>query len=974
MAPSYQLSSDAEVSMLICDDSAFGKKCRGFATAWSRTLYVCVLLSATFLFAAAGSAQNVTISANPASITSGSSSTLTVTAGDATQVTVSGTDGSGYTLTPTGGSQTVTPLATTTYTATATGTAGTATAATTVTVGASGGGCLPATAGAMICAPASGTNASSPVTITAGALAASGNLAALRAYIDNVSVATVDNPSSTSSFQMTQAVTVAAGSHFLVIVGYETSGGTVTASENFTVGSAPASGCVPATAGAMICAPASGTNASSPVTITAGALAASGNLAALRAYIDNVSVATVDNPSSTSSFQITQAVVVAAGNHSLVIVGYETSGGTVTASESFSVGESPSCAPASMGAAICSPANGATVTSPVLVVTGATTSTGYLAAIRVYVDGVAAALVDNPQATTSFAIDQGITMSVGTHSVVIVGYPSTGGSVMANETLTVTVPPPAAPSAGLIKHVVVIFNENVSFDHYFGTYPNAANLASDANMFTAAAGTPTNIANYLTSPSLLTANPNLNTTNGAGATNPFRLDTEQAGTADQDHDYEAEQTAFDAGAMDLFPMSVGATDGLTLTTETGAPSIADTKGLTMGYYDGNTVTALWNYAQYYAMSDHFFGTTFGPSALGALNLISGQTNGIATYTTGALAGLIADGQGGYTLIGTEDPAGDLCGAASASISMSGLNIGNLLNAAGVSWGMFSGGFNLGTTNTNGTTGCGRTTASISIPGNPMTADYIPHHEPFQYYASTANPTHIRPDSVAVIGTAADTGAGTANHQYDVTDFAAALVAGNLPAVSIIKAPAYQDGHAGYSDPLDEQTFVVNTINAIEQSADWSSTAIIIAYDDSDGWYDHLTDLVNGSATTADSLNGTGACISATAAAAALPGPNSNGAPVQGRCGHGPRLPLLVISPWANGNYIDNTPTDQASIIRFIEDTFLSSQRIGTGSFDATAGTLNNMFNFTNNVAPNPNVLILNPTTGEVVSAGSAAVH
>jgi phospholipase C len=100
---------------------------------------------------------------------------------------------------------------------------------------------------------------------------------------------------------------------------------------------------------------------------------------------------------------------------------------------------------------------------------------------------------------------------------------------------------------------------------------------------------------------------------------------------------------------------------------------------------------------------------------------------------------------------------------------------------------------------------------------------------------------------------------------------------------------------------------------------------------------------------------------------ALPGPNSNGLPVQGRCGHGPRLPLLVISPWAQANYVDSTPTDQASVVRFIEDTFLSSQRLGGGSFDATAGTLNNMFNFTNNVAPNPNILQLNPTTGQVVS-------
>ena len=277
--------------------------------------------------------------------------------------------------------------------------------------------------------------------------------------------------------------------------------------------------------------------------------------------------------------------------------------------------------------------------------------------------------------------------------------------------------------------------------------------------------------------------------------------------------------------------------------------------------------------------------------------------------------------------------------------------------------MFSGGFNLSITNANGTTGCARTTGAVNIPQNPLKADYIPHHEPFQYYASTANPNHLRPTSVATIGTT-----DAANHQYDILDFNAALAAGNLPAVSILKAPGYQDAHAGYSDPLDEQTFVVNTINAIEQSSFWSSTAIIIAYDDSDGWYDHLSNVINGSVSSNDTLNGAGICISATAAAAALPGPNSNGLPVQGRCGYGPRLPLMVISPWAKANFVDNTVTDQSSITRFIEDTFLSSTRIGGGSFDAMAGSLNNMFNFSNGaVVPIPTPVILNPTTGACVS-------
>jgi phospholipase C len=424
--------------------------------------------------------------------------------------------------------------------------------------------------------------------------------------------------------------------------------------------------------------------------------------------------------------------------------------------------------------------------------------------------------------------------------------------------------------------------------------------------------------------------------------------------------------------MDLFPYSVGTPNSATLTNQTGAPNIANTTALTMGYYDGNTVTALWNYAQHYGLNDHSFGSTFGPSTPGAINLISGQTNGVINPVNVA-SSIVADGQGGFTDINDADPANDVCSSTSSYFSMSGPNIGDLLNKAGVSWGFFQGGFNLSITNTsaNGViasgTGClpneatgSRATGAVNIPGNPLKSDYIPHHQPFQYYASTANPTHVRPASVAVIGTAADTGAGTANHQYDTLDFNAALAAGNMPAVTFLKAPGFQDAHAGYSDPLDEQTFVVNEINAIESSPFWSSTAIIIAYDDSDGWYDHLTDFVNGSQSPSDAAfcNGT---------APILAGPNSNGAAVQGRCGHGPRMPLMVISPWAKKNYIDKTPTDQASITQFIEDVFLGSTRLGGGSFDATAGTLMNMFNFSSTVPPNPNVVLLNPTTGAVTS-------
>src|SRR5689334_23739301 len=95
-----------------------------------------------------------------------------------------------------------------------------------------------------------------------------------------------------------------------------------------------------------------------------------------------------------------------------------------------------------------------------------------------------------------------------------------------------------APTTTSIKHVVVIFQENVSFDHYFGTYPHALNPKGEP-AFTALPGTP-KVDGY--TKRLLLRNPNMrNPLNGLGRSNPFRLDRSQAATADQSHEYTAEQ-------------------------------------------------------------------------------------------------------------------------------------------------------------------------------------------------------------------------------------------------------------------------------------------------------------------------------------------------------------------------------------------------------------------------------------------------
>jgi phospholipase C len=217
--------------------------------------------------------------------------------------------------------------------------------------------------------------------------------------------------------------------------------------------------------------------------------------------------------------------------------------------------------------------------------------------------------------------------------------------------------------------------------------------------------------------------------------------------------------------------------------------------------------------------------------------------------------------------------------------------------------------------------------------------------------STQNPQHLPPAKPENIGKAYQ-----ANHQYDLALFFTALKSGHLPAVSILKASAYQDGHAGYSDPLDEQTFLVNTVNAIMSSPEWRETAVIILYDDSDGWYNHqMGPIASQSNAADDQLLGLGNC--------GAPKSTQVGGTVQnGRCGFGPRLPLLLISPWAKHNFIDHRVTDQSSVIRFIETNW-GLPHLGNGANDAIAGSLDGLFDFER--GERSGRLLLDPTTGEV---------
>lgn len=452
-----------------------------------------------------------------------------------------------------------------------------------------------------------------------------------------------------------------------------------------------------------------------------------------------------------------------------------------------------------------------------------------------------------------------------------------------------------------IKHLVVIFQENRPFDHYFGTYPHAHNDPGEPK-FTPRKKTPS--VNGLSTP-LLTLNQNL--------AQPFRLPHSQGNNPnDPRHTYTVQQQAFNSGLMDKFVQTSG--------------SNCTPHEIVMGYYDGNTVTALWNYAQWFAMSDNFHGTNIGESTVGAINLISGQSHG--TFPNN-IPGFVVQG----TLINDLDPQFDRC-SEGQTVELIGVNVGNLLNAKGITWGWFQGGF----------ADC--SAAHIGPKGVPV-KDYIPHHNPFQYYRSTANPQHLPPSSPTSVGLT-----DQANHIYDLSDFWAAAKAGNVPAVSFLKAPAYQDGHGGHSSPLLEQEFVVKTINRLQKLPQWKDMAVIIAYDDPGGWYDHeMPPIINQSQIPDDALVAPGSA-----------GSNPPLGGYEGRPAYGARLPFLLLSPWAKENYVDHILIDQTSILRFIEDNWHLG-RIGDSSFDAFAGSLDNFFDFSKR---RKRKMVLNPHNGEIV--------
>jgi phospholipase C len=493
-----------------------------------------------------------------------------------------------------------------------------------------------------------------------------------------------------------------------------------------------------------------------------------------------------------------------------------------------------------------------------------------------------------------------------------------------------------------IKHLVVIYDENQSFDHLFGTYPYAEN--TDGTSFCpqpGTAGLPTSTESVNTE---LGAGLVPKTTLGAPVTKggcatyqgvtpnpeagasppvadtaepnpneyqPQRIPDTAAVTCDNNHSYTPEEEAVDGGAMDKFVQFTSAN-----CTIPGATN--SSPGIGMDYYDGNTDTGLWNYAQRYGMSDNSWDATFGPTMIGSLNMF-----GATTYSSIT----------GSTYISNTNPVWDDIDGQSGE--MGGGNIGTLMNERGVSWGWFEEGFQT------------PSTSDSNVDGH-SSAMFGSIYDTPDWWQATSNEDHTASAANNEIGFS-----GPANHQYDTPEFFESLEGTGgaaLPAVSFLRADVVRTGHPSSSDPLDEQEWIESDVNAVEKSAYWPSTAIVIEYDDSDGYYDHQAPTILNSSNTG---NDSAICSNAHAAGVPELGNQSN------RCGPSQRLPFMVISPYAKADHVDHELVTQDSTLKFIEKNW-GLPTIGPATFDnlPQLGDLESFFDWSH---PQQNEVLLDNT-------------
>jgi phospholipase C len=399
-----------------------------------------------------------------------------------------------------------------------------------------------------------------------------------------------------------------------------------------------------------------------------------------------------------------------------------------------------------------------------------------------------------------------------------------------------------------IGHIVVIYLENRGFDHLYGLFPGADGLANAPSINTLQIdrrGNP-----YAVLPPVMDTGkkpPVRDARFPADLPNqPFdigRYVKPEEKIGDLTHRFYQHQAQINGGRMNRFA------------------AISDAGGLSMGYYDGSQLP-LWAYARRYTLADRFFQAAYGGSFLNHQWLVCACTPEYRDAPDELKAKLSGDGE--LVKDGALTPDGyavntlyPLMGPYKTSATdprkrlpvQTFATIGDRLSERGISWAWYAGGW------------------KDAESGRPD-EHFQFHHQPFVYFRNFLPGTEERK-----------------RHLKDAEDFEAAILAGNLPAVSFYKPIGTLNQHPGYADLLSGDRHVAELIGRIERSPLWKDTVIIVTYDEYGGFWDHV-------------------------------------APPKGdRWGPGTRVPAIIISPYARSGHVDHTQYDTTSILKLIEERF-----------------------------------------------------
>lgn len=434
--------------------------------------------------------------------------------------------------------------------------------------------------------------------------------------------------------------------------------------------------------------------------------------------------------------------------------------------------------------------------------------------------------------------------------------------------------PTQAEGLNRIRHIVVIFLENHSFDSLYGRFPGANGIAQAQPQTSMQSGPDGRL--YETLPPVMNAGGK----HGAAEADarfpkdlpndPFDIGSYVPANQkihDLPHRYYLHQEQIDGGRMDRYA------------------ALSQAGALVMGHYDA-AVLPMGVYARQYTLADNFFQAAFGGSFLNHQWLICGCTprfeGAPAELKTELDAGgkaikeraLTPDGYAVNTIQPFAAPFDPKAGDAAMRLPpRTQPTIGDRLSAKKIGWAWYSGGWN----------------DALAGHADP-TFQY--HHQPFVYYKNYAAGSKAR-----------------AVHLKDAADFQRGIAQGKLPAVAFYKPIGALNEHPGYADLLSGERHVADIVEKIQESPLWRDTAIIVTYDEYGGFWDHVPP------------------------------------PAVDRWGPGTRVPALVISPYARHGYVDHTPYDTTSILRFIETRF-GLQPLGPR--DEKTGDLRNAFDFSGN--------------------------